>query len=396
MYPDDLIKEAAGQTIRLTASAAACREALAAALRKESGPVVAFTGNRSADASGAWRTVEAAAGDAGRAVVRFAGIEAEPSVDTVVRMAALLAEVRPGSVVALGGGSVLDAAKAAWLVHQSGWSLDRHFGVDRFSSAYPGHRLKRILAIPTTSGTGSEATGYSNIVDRALGVKKLVAETEIVPSLALVVPEFTAAMPRELTLATGCDALAHLIEGWLNIGADAAHPEANRWAAAGVELIRDSLPAALADPGNADARRAMALAAALGGMVIRVKSTGLPHLCSFSWYGRIAHGIAVALLLPAAWRYYLARPEVAERTMEMARFFPGSTPEAVVASFRSFLDRIGVPASLRAFPGITPELLERTALSGRENPMKLALAPRPVPLDGSSEILRGILADAAR
>ena len=395
MYPDDLISEAAGGVIRLAESAAVCRELLAEALRGGEGPVVAFTGSASAAASGAWHCVESAAAEAGRPVVRFTGIEAEPAVGTVERMTALLREAAPGDVVAVGGGSVLDAAKSAWLVHQSGWPLARHFGTNVFSTAEPGKRLKRIIAIPTTSGTGSEVTGYSNIVDRALGVKKLVSEEEIVPSLAIVTPEFTASMPRELTLATGCDALAHLIEGWLNIGADAAHPEANRWAEAGVELICRALPTVLSDPGNAAARREMALAAALGGMVIRVKSTGLPHLCSFSWFGRIAHGLAVVLLLPAAWRYYLARREVAERTMEIAKFFPGATPEAVVGSFRKFLDELGVPASLRAFPGITPELLERTALAGRENPMKLALAPRPVPLDGSSEILRGILREAA-
>jgi len=140
----------------------------------------------------------------------------------------------------------------------------------------------------------------------------------------------------------------------------------------------------------------MSLAAALGGMVIRWKSTGLPHLCSFSWFGRIEHGVAAALLLPASWRYYLAEPSVADRTMVLSEVFGGGTPEAVVANFREFLTLLGVPASLAAYPDITPELLEKTAASGRENAMKLELAPRRVPLEQSREILSGILDEAWR
>ena len=201
-------------------------------------------------------------------------------------------------------------------------------------------------------------------------------------------------MPRGVTLATGCDALAHLLEGLLNVRADANRPRANEWAMAGIRLVREFLPRALEDSDDAEARRGMAVAAALGGMVIRYKSTGLPHLCSFSWFGRIEHGIAAALLLPASWRYYLAEPSVAERTMMLSDIFGGSAPDEVVSGFRDFLTMIGVPKSLAAYPEITPELLRRTAASGRENPMKLELAPRRVPLEESGEILASIL-DAA-
>ena len=266
--------------------------------------------------------------------------------------------------------------------------------MDKYSSRHPETELKRIVALPTTSGTGSECTAYSNIVDREIAVKKLIAERLIVPDTAIVTPEFTVSMPRSVTLATGCDALAHLVEGLLNVRADGNHPRANEWALAGIRLVKEFLPRALEAPADAEARRGMAVAAALGGMVIRFKSTGLPHLCSFSWFGRIEHGIAAALLLPASWRYYLAEPSVAERTMTLADIFGGGDPEQVVANFRSFLTAVGVPPFLAAYPDITPELLRRTARSGRENPMKLELAPRRVPLERSEEILAAIL-DAA-
>ena len=319
----------------------------------------------------------------------WCGVEAEPVMATVERMAAFLDREKPDTVVAAGGGSVMDAAKAALLMHETGWKLADLFGVNRWSSANSGRTIRRLIAIPGTSGTGSEATPYSNIVSPEAGVKKLICEAAAVPEYAVIAPELTYSMPPDLTRATGCDALAHLIEGFLNVGADSNHPGVNDWAKCGIALVAAHLPAAMR--GEPFARKAMAYAALLGGMTIRFKSTGLPHLCSFSWYGRIAHGDAVAVLLPACWRYYLGNPQVAERTLELADVFPGDTPEAVIASYEAFLDRVGMPGGLSAWSGIDAELIERTAKSGAENPMKLELAPRPVPLAESYDILKAIL-----
>jgi len=391
--PEGLLDEAPEQRAILCSDADDAVTALAERLRGLAA-VVLFTGRGSAERSGALAAVEAAARRAGCKLERFSEIEPEPATSTVERMRDYLRRHPADAVVAAGGGSVLDAAKAAYLSHQSGLALAEHFGVDRYSARCPHAEFKRIVALPTTSGTGSECTAYSNIVDREHAVKKLIAERLIVPDTALVVPEFTATMPRPVTLATGCDALAHLLEGLLNVRADGNHPRANVWALAGIRLVCEYLPRALARPDDAEARRGMAVAAALGGMVIRYKSTGLPHLCSFSWFGRIEHGIAAALLLPAAWNYYLAEPSVAARTLELRALFGGDDPAGVVRGFRDFLTRIGVPPSLAAYPEITPELLARTARSGSENRMKLELAPRPVPLERSEAILAAIL-DAA-
>ena len=393
--PEEVLRESPGQNAVFCPNAAAAVESLSARLSGV-GCAALFTGRRSAERCGALAAVEEAAKRAGCRIVRFCDIEPEPSIATVEKMRVFLAENPADAVLAAGGGSVLDAAKAAYLTAQTGWKLERHFGVDKYSIGCPDRELKRIVAIPTTSGTGSECTAYSNIVDKEHAVKKLIAERLIVPETALVSPEFAASMPRHVTLATGCDALAHLIEGLLNVRADGNSPRANDWALTGIRLIREFLPRALEEPEDAEARRGMALAAALGGMVIRHKSTGVPHLCSFSWFGRIEHGIAVVLLLPAAWRYYLGEPNVAERTMMLKDVFGGDAPAAVVSGFRSFLSSLGVPESLEAFPDITPELLRDTAASGRENAMKLELAPRPIPLEQSCGILSGILGEAYR
>lgn len=391
MDATELLTQAPGERI-VTDSP---RRQLVSELRgRRPGRVLVFTGRRSADANGGRRFIEQAALEAGRETVRFSDIEAEPAIGTVEKMTALIRQEKPAAVIALGGGSAMDAAKAAYLSAQSGWPLAEHFGVNRYSERCPDAAADRVICIPTTSGTGSEATPYANIVDHRLGVKKLISERFIVPALALPIPAFTHSMPPAVTRATGCDALAHLIEGFLNVGADANSALANEWALTGIRLVVENLPAAIADGGNAAARNNMSMAATLGGMVIRFKSTGLPHLCSFSWFGRLEHGIAVAMLLPASWSYYLGNPKVAERTMRLADYFPGDEPRGVIASYRRFLNSVGVPGALKDCDGITPELLAATAASGSENRMKLELAPYPVPVSDSERILGGILKQA--
>ena len=119
-------------------------------------------------------------------------------------------------------------------------------------------------------------------------------------------------------------------------------------------------------------------------------------MCSFSWFGRIAHGEAVAALLPACWEYYLGNPAVVERTMLLAGLFPGNDASGVIASYRKFVISLGLPAKLEAFPDLSMDLMELTAASASENRMKLELAPRPVEPSQSKEILTQILSGAYR
>lgn len=359
-----------------------------------SSKIVVFTGKSSVEANGAWGRFLRATVLLDATVIRYSRIEPEPCIETVEAMVDLLENEKPDQVVAIGGGSIMDAAKAAFLTYQGGGGISNYFGVNVFSRNNPDVKLRKVICFPTTSGTGSEVTPYANIVDKNAGVKKLIVETEIIPSYSFVCPSFANSMPPHITLATGCDALAHSIEGFLNVDRDSSHPDANHWARESIWLIVHNLPQVLKDCHCHEARAAMAAAATLGGMVIRYKPTGLPHLCSFSWFGQIEHGIAVAMLLPHAWNYYIERREIQDRTMLLKEIFPGDTPAEVIQSYRKFLDSIGVPKTLQAFPGITPELLEHTAADAGQNKIKLELAPRPVPLDRSQAILGEILRQA--
>lgn len=322
-------------------------------------------------------------------------IPAEPDLDDVARIREAIEQSASTEVVAIGGGSVLDAAKAAWAAHQTGLDVSELFGADKITGKFPGKEFKRIIAIPTTAGTGSEVTPYSNIVDRAAGVKRLIADRQIIPRMALIDPYYGHSMPNELTAATALDALTHNIESLLNTGAPETKFATNRNAVYAVRLIRDNLPLAFRDPNDVIVRERLCAAATIGGMQIAERPTSLPHLGSFSFYGRIPHGIAASMLLPPFWRFYLEEKAVRERTMLLADVFPSKepqkTPEAVVDAAAEFIaEYAGVP-KLSALPCFDAAMVDRIASDAVKNPMKLASAPRPVAPESAAEIISGIL-----
>ena len=217
----------------------------------------------------------------------WTGIEAEPEVETIEKMAEFLRRRQPGKVIAVGGGSVMDAVKAAYLSWQTGIDVKDLFGVNVASSRFPGKEFRRVWCLPTTSGTGSEVTPYSNIIDTETGVKCLIVENAILPEYAFLNPDWTASMPEKITVDTALDAMVHCIESLLNIKAGKEHPEAAEWAVLGVSLIHTGLPFLKQNGNNELLRAALSAAACLGGMCIKVCPTSLPHLCSFSFCGKI-------------------------------------------------------------------------------------------------------------
>lgn len=323
------------------------------------------------------------------------GIPAEPDLDDVARIIEALKESQSTEVVAIGGGSVLDAAKAAWAAYQTGLDVSELFGVNKITEKFPGKEFRRIIAVPTTAGTGSEVTPYSNIVDRAAGVKRLISDRQIVPRMALVDPSYGRSMSGGLTAATALDALTHCIEALLNTGSPETKFATNHNAVYAVRLIRDNLPLVFRDPNDVNARERLCAAATIGGIMIADRPTSLPHLGSFSFYGQVPHGIAASMLLPPFWRYYLAKKAVAERTMLLADVFPSDapqkTPEAVVDAAAAFIAlHAGVP-KLSALPCFDAAMVGRIAADAVKNPMKLASAPRPVSPENAAEIISGIL-----
>ncbi len=322
----------------------------------------------------------------------FSGVPAEPDVEVIRSIVKKMAETDPELVVAIGGGSVLDAAKAAYLSCQTELDVIELFGAGVASKRFPGRTFRRVICMPTTSGTGSEITPYSNIVNKEKNLKYIIVDQQIVPALALIDPRLTASMSRELTAATALDAMTHSIESLLNFRAKNADPAAEDWALMSVKLIRNALPCAE----KAESRAMLSAAAALGGMCIACRPTALPHLCSYSMWGKVPHGLAVALLLPHFWRYYLAggTPEIAAQTMKLNGIFAGATPEEVVLSCEKFIAEVSPYKRLSELEDFDSAMVEKIAADAVLNPVKLQTAPRPVAPEEAETLIREILRKA--
>ena len=349
-------------------------------------------GNHSFVQSGAAEAFDALWKKCGLEPQVFSGVPAEPDVDIIRSIVKKMAETDPELVVAIGGGSVLDAAKAAYLSFQTELDVIELFGAGVASKRFPGRTFRRVICMPTTSGTGSEITPYSNIVNKEKNLKYIIVDQQIVPALALIDPRLTASMSRELTAATALDAMTHSIESLLNFRAKDADPAAEDWALMSVKLIRNALPCAE----KAESRAMLSAAAALGGMCIACRPTALPHLCSYSMWGKVPHGLAVALLLPHFWRYYLAggTPEIAAQTMKLNGIFAGATPEEVVLSCEKFIAEVSPYKRLSELEDFDSAMVEKIAADAVLNPVKLQTAPRPVAPEEAETLIRDILRKA--
>ena len=349
-------------------------------------------GNHSFVQSGAAEAFDALWKKCGLEPQVFSGVPAEPDVDIIRSIVKKMAETDPELVVAIGGGSVLDAAKAAYLSFQTELDVIELFGAGVASKRFPGRTFRRVICMPTTSGTGSEITPYSNIVNKEKNLKYIIVDQQIVPALALIDPRLTASMSRELTAATALDAMTHSIESLLNFRAKDADPAAEDWALMSVKLIRNALPCAE----KAESRAMLSAAAALGGMCIACRPTALPHLCSYSMWGKVPHGLAVALLLPHFWRYYLAggTPEIAAQTMKLNGIFDGATPEEVVLSCEKFIAEVSPYKRLSELEDFDSAMVEKIAADAVLNPVKLQTAPRPVAPEEAETLIRDILRKA--
>lgn len=321
-------------------------------------------------------------------------IPPEPAVEDVRRMVqAIPAEMQSTEIIAVGGGSVMDAAKAAYLSSQTGMDVCELFGVNIASGKFPQRSFRKIICIPTTSGTGSEVTPYSNIVDPVSGVKKLIVEKEIIPSFAFVDVTLTASMGKTLSGVTALDALAHCVESVLNYRAPNAHKDAQKWGIEGVRLIVRGLPMVRKDLTDLEGRALLSAAATLGGMCIKNRPTSLPHLCSFSFYGQVSHGEAVAALLIPFWNYYLGEERVREETMKLAGIFSSereSVPEEVVANAARFIGENGGVYRLSEL-GCPESMIQKTAADAVLNPVKLQSCPRPLQAEEAEQVIGEIL-----
>lgn len=291
--------------------------------------------------------------EAGMEVTLFEGIEPDPSVETVMRGAEVMAEFQPDWIVAMGGGSPIDAAKAMWIKYEypetTFEDMCKVFGL-------PKLRTKaHFCAIPSTSGTATEVTAFSIITDYEKGIKYPIADFEITPDVAIVDPDLAETMPAKLAAHTGMDAITHAIEAYVST---ANCNYTDPLALHAIKMIKANLVNSFG--GDMSARAPMHDAQCLAGMAFSNALLGIVHSmahktgAAFSG-GHIIHGAANAMYLPKVIRFNSKDATAKKRYAEIADFIQlgGSTEDEKVDLLIKFLrqmnDDLKIPQSIKNY-----------------------------------------------
>ncbi len=276
--------------------------------------------------------------DAGVTPVVFDRVEPNPLTTTAESGAAFAAEHGCDVVVGLGGGSIMDAAKAiAFCTENHGDISDYIFGRLQSEKAMP------VIAVPTTSGTGSEGNGFAVLTNPETKDKKSLRTPVIVPKVSLVDPELMMTMPKTLTATVGFDALCHNIEAYLS---SAGQPLTDMMALHGISLLSKSLQEVYDDPSNLEAWEDVTFASTLGGMVINTAGISAAHSMEHPISGLYdaVHGLGLAALLPTvvdqSWQSAPAKFQV------ISQLLGGSGAEDCAEAIRSLLYDLDIATTL--------------------------------------------------
>ena len=295
--------------------------------------------------------VSRVAGLAGDAVI-FDGTPANPTEEAVVEAHRMYAEAGCDGVVGLGGGSSLDLAKAVRLLTGHEGPLEQYTAISGGVARIHGN-ICPMIAIPTTSGTGSEV-GRAAVIITADGRKLGILSGFMLPSIALCDPELTYGLPKFLTAATGMDAISHCLETYM---APAFNPPAEAIALHGLDCGLGAIEKAVADGSDIAARRDMMVSALEGAMAFQ-KGLGAVHALTHPLGAirelNLHHGTLNAVLMPAVLRF---NREVIGSKWDVLATRMGGTPDEVIASLNS---RIGMPSGLREM-GVTEAMMEEVS-----------------------------------
>lgn len=320
----------------------------------------------------------------------FDAIKPDPPIELVADGLKVLLDANADLVVALGGGSSIDAAKATILMAK------RSGAKDNIS----------LIAIPTTSGTGSEVTSFAVITDREKGVKYPLVDEELLPDYAIMDPTLVVSAPPHITADTGFDVITHALEAYISVN---ANDYSDALAEKALELAFAYLPKAYADGQDLEAREKMHTASCLAGMAFNAVSLGINHGIAHQLGARfhIPHGRANAMLLPHVVRFnadldanFGAKQETAAslRIAHIARRIGLSGDDtnalvlALVRHLFYMLKMTETPATLKE-AGVTKEAYEAVKAAMIDAALKdacTATNPRPVTADDVASILAGL------
>ncbi len=295
--------------------------------------------------------------EAGMEVIIFDGIEPDPSVETVMRGAEAMLKFEPDWIVAMGGGSPIDAAKAMWIKYEypecTFEDMCKIFGIPEL------RKKAHFCAIPSTSGTATEVTAFSIITDYSKGVKYPIADFEITPDVAIVDPDLAETMPKKLVAHTGMDAMTHAVEAYVST---ANNDYTDPLAVHAVEMIMNDLVPSYND--DMDARARMHNAQCLAGMSFSNALLGIVHSmahktgAAFEKYGaHIIHGAANAMYLPKVIAFN-AKDETAKKRYGVLVDYMGICEKsasddekvaALIAYLRKMSDDLNIPHCIKNY-----------------------------------------------
>jgi Alcohol dehydrogenase, class IV len=293
--------------------------------------------------------------EAGMEVKVIDGIEPDPSVETVMNGAAVMREFQPDWIVAIGGGSPIDAAKAMWIKYEypetTFEDMCKVFGL-------PKLRTKaHFCAVSSTSGTATEVTAFSIITDYAKGIKYPIADFEITPDVAIVDPALAQTMPKKLVAHTGMDAMTHAIEAYVSTAhCDYTDPLAMH----AIKMIQRDLVNSY--NGDVNARNEMHNAQCLAGMAFSNALLGIVHSMAhktgavFADFGaHIIHGAANAMYLPKVIAFNAKNPEAKQRygaiadTMNLGGSNDDEKVALLIAALRKMNDDLNIPHCIKNY-----------------------------------------------
>lgn len=294
--------------------------------------------------------------EGGMEVALFEGVEPDPSVETVMKGAQAMRDFEPDWIVAMGGGSPIDAAKAMWAFYEYPETTFEDL-ITPFS--FPTLRQKaKFCAIPSTSGTATEVTAFAVITDYHKGIKYPLADFNITPDVAIVDPALAETMPAKLTAHTGMDAMTHAVEAYVStLNCNYTDPLALH----AIKMIHADLKKSY--DGDMEARDRMHDAQCLAGIAFSNALLGIVHSMAHKTGaaftgGHIIHGCANAMYLPKVIKYNSKDETAAKRYAQIADFLAlgGNTVEEkvdlLIAELRKMNDELNIPQAIKNYgPG---------------------------------------------
>ncbi len=316
-------------------------------------------------------------------VITDVSVIQEPSFNDFLNLMKKIQPENPDVVVGIGGGSVLDIAKLVAAQLDNPQSLEEYVGIGLLKG-----RVKKLICLPATAGTGSEVSPNAILVDNE-NQKKGIISPFLVPDSVYVDPLLTLSVPPAITAATGIDALTHCLEAYINVN---AHPLIDVYAFEGMQLIAGNIVKAVQDGNDMDARKEVAMGSLLGGFCLGPVNTAAVHALSYPLGSmfHLPHGLSNALLLPYIMEYNI--PVAAKRYAGVAKALgckqlatEDATALAGVEKIKAIIKDCGLPARLSEV-GITEAAIPAMAADALKVQRLLKNNPRAITINDAIDI----------